>query len=355
MNLKSLTPLPTKILERIYGIQLLNGTFRGLKFGPTWHYNTAGLAGWRISSAFTGFCPVWWFLTHVMRENRDTECGNPFPSANLTPRTVAMMASLLGCLLQPNISAGTSPSNWPQFRGPNGSGLAPDDKPAPVVFGPNKNELWHTSLLSGHSSPCIWGQRIFLTCFDETHQRVETVCLDRSSGRILWKVAAPEMVLEKGLHAFSSHASSTPATDGQRIYVYIGAYGVVAYDFDGKTVWTRSLPTPPTQHRTPHPPDDLSRFVFFYRGGKSRQTPRHAGNQRPDSGAELEKWSDDLDSQSSPPSGELLHADDLGAGPGGGVGHGWKRPPGCVRRTHWQGALVDTWFDIPTDLSGGGR
>lgn len=280
MNLKSLTPLPTKIHDGIYGVPFLNGMVLGLKFGLTRHYNTAGLAGWRISSAFTGFCPVWWFLNHVMRENRDTECGNPFPSAKLTPRTVAMMASLLGCLLQPNISAGTSPSNWPQFRGPNGSGLAPDDKPAPVVFGPNKNELWHTSLLSGHSSPCIWGQRIFLTCFDETHQRVETVCLDRSSGRILWKVAAPEMVLEKGLHAFSSHASSTPATDGQRIYVYIGAYGVVAYDFDGKTVWTRSLPTPPTQYGTASSPIVHDGLVLLQRDGRSTNSQILALNSK---------------------------------------------------------------------------
>ncbi len=187
----------------------------------------------------------------------------------LPPNTAAVVAVLLGGLLQPDVAAGISPSNWPQFRGPNGSGLAPDDKPAPVVFGPDKNQLWRTDLATGHSSPCIWGNRIFLTCLDETSQKLETVCLDRANGKVLWRVAAPGMELEKGLHSFSSHASSTPATDGKRVYVYFGAYGVAAYDFTGKVIWTRPLPTPPTKYGTASSPIVHRGLVLLQRDGNS--------------------------------------------------------------------------------------
>ena len=68
---------------------------------------------------------------------------------------------------------------WPQFRGPNGSGLAPDDKPGPVNFGPDKNMLWKTEVPPGHSSPCIWGDHIFLTAVNEGGKSLETLCLTR--------------------------------------------------------------------------------------------------------------------------------------------------------------------------------
>jgi outer membrane protein assembly factor BamB len=167
------------------------------------------------------------------------------------------------------LAAGSSPAQWPQFRGPNGSGLAPDDKPAPVTFGPNKNRLWQTELPPGHSSPCIWDDRIFLTAFDETAKVVQTLCLDRPSGKILWRTPAPTTETEPQLHKFSSPASSTPATDGERVYVYFGAYGAVAYDFTGKEAWTRPLPTPPTKYGTASSPIVSGDLVLVQRDGNS--------------------------------------------------------------------------------------
>jgi outer membrane protein assembly factor BamB len=178
---------------------------------------------------------------------------------------VAIFASALSTAL----AAGRPPSQWPQFRGPNGCGIALDDKPAPVAFGPGTNRLWQTELPPGHSSPCIWGNRIFLTGYDETAANVETLCLDRVTGNILWRTPAPKMEKEKELHSFSSPASSTPAPDGQRVYVYFGAYGAVAYDFTGKEVWTRPLATPPTKYGTASSPIVYGGLVLLQRDGNS--------------------------------------------------------------------------------------
>jgi outer membrane protein assembly factor BamB len=130
---------------------------------------------------------------------------------------------------------------WPQFRGPNGLGVAPDRKELPVHFGPEKNLLWKTPLPPGHSSPCIWAGRIFLTTFDKTAGKLETVCLDRADGRILWRRVAPTEKVERFIPA-GSPAVATPATDGQRVYVYFGSYGLLCYDLDGKEQWTKPLP-----------------------------------------------------------------------------------------------------------------
>jgi outer membrane protein assembly factor BamB len=131
--------------------------------------------------------------------------------------------------------------NWPQFRGPNGAGVAPDDKAGPVEFGPEKNLLWKTELSEGHSSPCISGERIFLTGHDRERKKLETICLDRSTGKILWRKDAPAEKIEK-FHATGSPASSTPASDGKAVYVYFGSSGLIAYDLNGAVLWQKSLP-----------------------------------------------------------------------------------------------------------------
>jgi outer membrane protein assembly factor BamB len=138
---------------------------------------------------------------------------------------------------------------WPQFRGPDALGVAPDGMKFPTQFGPSTNVLWKTPLPSGYSSPCLWGDRIFLTGFDEQQRRLETLCLDRGTGRILWRQPAPAAQIEQ-VHKVSSPATATPATDGERVYAYFGSYGLLCYDFDGKQLWTRPLPVPMTAFGT---------------------------------------------------------------------------------------------------------
>lgn len=165
-------------------------------------------------------------------------------------------------------AAESTSARWPQFRGPNGSGIAADDKPAPVKFGADLNRRWQTELPPGHSSPCIWGDRIFLTGYLAETKRLETLCLDRSSGKILWRQLAPEVAIDKH-HRFSSPASSTAATDGERVYVYFGSYGMLAYDFAGKELWTRPLPTPPTDYGTASSPIVHGGLVLLQRDGNN--------------------------------------------------------------------------------------
>jgi len=139
------------------------------------------------------------------------------------------------------LSSFAGAAEWPQFRGPNSSGIG-DGKP-PVEFGPSQNVLWKTPVGSGLSSPIVAKGRVFLTDFDRVTKQLATVCIDQGTGKVLWRrtVAPPE--IEK-VHEISSPAAPTPATDGERVYVYFGSYGLVSYDFDGKLLWERRLPIP---------------------------------------------------------------------------------------------------------------
>lgn len=138
-------------------------------------------------------------------------------------------------------SSSDAPPNWPQFRGTNGSGVAAGKDSLPTHFGPDQNVLWKTPVPSGVSSPCIWGDRVFLTCFDKENQRLETLCVERSSGKILWRHGAPAEQFER-VHEVSSPANSTPATDGERVYVYFASCGLLCYDFDGHELWNKAMP-----------------------------------------------------------------------------------------------------------------
>ncbi len=134
---------------------------------------------------------------------------------------------------------------WPQFRGPNASGLAAEGQNPPVKFGPEQNVLWKTPVPLGHSSPCIWGDHIFLTGFDKQKKELQVFCIDRNSGNIRWRKIVPAEKIEK-VHSISSPATATPATDGERVYVYFGSFGLLSYDFAGKQQWAVPLPIPKT-------------------------------------------------------------------------------------------------------------
>lgn len=135
-------------------------------------------------------------------------------------------------------------TRWPQFRGPNGSGVSEDDKP-PVEFSPMKSLLWKTPIPRGHSSPCIWDDRVFLTA--QSKGKLETICINRADGHILWRQPAPVQKLA-GINGVNSTATPTACTDGQRVYVLFGSFGLLAYDFDGKEIWRKPLPLTNVRH-----------------------------------------------------------------------------------------------------------
>jgi outer membrane protein assembly factor BamB len=141
--------------------------------------------------------------------------------------------------------SGSQAENWPQFRGPGGLGLGTGNPP--VEMGPDKNVLWRTDLAPGHSSPCIWGDKIALTALDGGS--LVTVCINRADGRELWRAAAPAEKVE-GTHRIGSPASPTPCTDGTRLVSYFGSYGLLAYDWNGKELWRKPLPPPVVEFGT---------------------------------------------------------------------------------------------------------
>ena len=92
------------------------------------------------------------------------------------------LGSLVAAAASGTEPAAESQAHWPQFRGVNACGVSQYEGRLPVEFGP-ENALGSTPLPPGHSSPCIWGDRIFLTAFDRDAGKLETLCLDRNRRR----------------------------------------------------------------------------------------------------------------------------------------------------------------------------
>ncbi|HTM47525.1 MAG TPA: PQQ-binding-like beta-propeller repeat protein [Bryobacteraceae bacterium] len=154
-------------------------------------------------------------------------------------------------------------AEWPQFRGPSGGGAASGSPPVEWNGESGKNILWKTEIPGlGHSSPIIWGDRIFLTSAvpaagesalklglygdvkpveGEGPQSLEVYCLDRASGKILWKRAAYDGQPKVKRHPKSTHANPTPATDGKHVVVFFGSEGLFTYDLNGQLLWNKDF------------------------------------------------------------------------------------------------------------------
>lgn len=148
-----------------------------------------------------------------------------------------------------SLIATTHAADWPRFRGADGSGNAGDTK-APVTWSDTENVKWKAALPGpGSSSPIVWKDRVFVTCYsgygdgsDGAMEKLQRhlICLDRATGKVLWdKAVAAEMPEDSysGFLTEHGYASSTPATDGERVFVFFGKTGVLAYDFSGKELW----------------------------------------------------------------------------------------------------------------------
>ena len=123
-------------------------------------------------------------------------------------------------------------SDWLRFRGPNGTGKSDGsitDKPS---F--EDNLIWKTDLPAGHSSPIIAGTRIYLTAVED--EKIYTLALDRSTGKILWRRQAPRPRVSQ-LQENNNAASPTPASDGENVYVFFGDFGLLSYGPDGNERW----------------------------------------------------------------------------------------------------------------------
>lgn len=128
--------------------------------------------------------------------------------------------------------------NWPQWRGPRLDGTSRDHG-FPTTFDA-RNLTWKAELPGeGHASPIVWGERVFVvTSVPETEERL-LICLHRGSGQPHWMTPVIKAPLE-GKHRLNSHASSTPATDGEKVFTaFLDQTDVVvsAHDFNGRQVW----------------------------------------------------------------------------------------------------------------------
>jgi outer membrane protein assembly factor BamB len=139
-------------------------------------------------------------------------------------------------------------SNWPRFRGTNGTGIA-TDKEVPVEWN-ESSVLWKTAVPGvGNSSPVIWGERIFLQSAPADGKARLLVCLNAADGKVLWTRSVP--AASAPINEHNTLASSTPATDGERVYVmFWDGQDILlhAYDFDGTVIWKRNLGRYTSQH-----------------------------------------------------------------------------------------------------------
>ena len=146
------------------------------------------------------------------------------------PRRLAVTGILL-------FAAVSLAGDWSQFRGPNGSGLS-DERDLPVQFSPTQNVVWKTRLPAGHSSPVLGSDRIFLTA--EEGGKLWVFCLDRASGKILWRREVPRPRTQE-LHKANHPTSPSPVTDGQNVYVFFTDFGLMSFGPDGNERWRTPL------------------------------------------------------------------------------------------------------------------
>ena len=131
-------------------------------------------------------------------------------------------------------------AQWPQFRGPEGSGIS-ESRGLPLVWGEDKNVRWKAAIHGrGWSSPVVLGSQVWLTSATENGQELFAVGLDRESGRIVHDLKLFHVEKPQYAHPFNSYASPTPVIEPGRVYVTFGSPGTAAIDTtNGKVLWER--------------------------------------------------------------------------------------------------------------------
>ena len=158
--------------------------------------------------------------------------------------------------------------NWPQFRGPGALGIAegyptPSSWNADATAGKISGVKWRVEIPGlGHSSPIIWGDRIYLatavrlsgkaslrigyygdvkTAQDNDEQKWMVLCFDKKTGKRIWERVIRTSKPATERHEKSSHANTTLMTDGQRLVGFFGSEGLYCFDLNGKVLWTKDL------------------------------------------------------------------------------------------------------------------
>ncbi|MDQ3330567.1 MAG: PQQ-like beta-propeller repeat protein [Planctomycetota bacterium] len=153
-----------------------------------------------------------------------------------------MRVRLLACMciafLTRPVVAG---EHWPEFRGPNGTGIAADAD-LPAEFGENQNVTWKTPIHGwGHSSPVVWGDQVWMTTATEDGLKMSAVCVAAKTGKVVHDLLLfQNKSVSPDQHASNSFASCTPTIEEGRVYCHFGHYGTACVDTKtGKVVWQR--------------------------------------------------------------------------------------------------------------------
>jgi len=171
---------------------------------------------------------------------------------------------------------------WPQFRGPEGRGTAADQR-LPDEFGPERNVFWKREVPGGHSSPIVWGDRIFLTGSEDA--TLSVLAYSRQDGALLWKRDFASAGEEQLRHRDATPAAPTPCTDGERVHAYFGGYGLVTLDMEGELLWERRFPVETSSFGTGSSPILDGGTLYLV-----RDTPTFSAVHAFDAATGAERW-----------------------------------------------------------------
>jgi outer membrane protein assembly factor BamB len=175
-----------------------------------------------------------------------------------------------------SVAAGAEPNgaaalhHWPQWRGPLGTGVAPNARP-PVEWSETKHLRWKTALPGkGHSTPVVWGERVFLTAavpYGEPgkprypnrpgahdnlavtrHHEFVVLAVGRRDGKILWQQTVHRELPHEAGHVSGSVASASPVTDGEHVFAFFGSRGLYCLDTNGQLLWKKQFGHMHTKH-----------------------------------------------------------------------------------------------------------
>ena len=205
-------------------------------------------------------CAAEFVRTHTAAVHIGTKTENlSFKRHQLWPYTIRAWSFVI--LSSLGISSFVIASDWHQFRGPNGNGVTDPNVKLPMKWSDNENVVWRLNLPGpGSSSPVIWGNHIYLTCFTGTHAdpdesrhekplKLFMVCIALDTGQTNWtrQLSGVEQPLEKHNHAgngaIKDHgfASNTPFATSEGVYVFFGPSGLMRFSHDGEEIWRTSL------------------------------------------------------------------------------------------------------------------
>ncbi len=159
---------------------------------------------------------------------------------------------------------------WFQWRGPLGTGVAPDANP-PLEWSETKNVRWKVKIPgSGHATPIVWGNRVFVSTAIPIGKRLPpkysgapgahdnipviqrhefvVLAVDRTDGSIVWTTKVHAALPHAGGHYTGTLASASPITDGRHVYAFFGSYGLYCLDWNGKVVWEKQLGKMQSKH-----------------------------------------------------------------------------------------------------------